>query len=150
MDIKKLDGYKYKNYSIKLVKFENGRFKEERNFVFSLYKNDELIEEFFLYGKVFYGRDYYRPWLEIAYNENFKNYKIIMNFLKAFLALMPNNSHVMINYDFEMYKILLYREPKETWIGQMLLSHGFKNLKNWYIPEGYKEGFYKLQGEKGG
>jgi hypothetical protein len=63
---------------------------------------------------------------------------------------MPNNSHVMINYDFEMYKILLYKEPEETWIGQMLLSHGFKNLKNWYIPEGYKEGFYKLQGEKGG
>jgi hypothetical protein len=150
MDIKKLDGYKYRDYSIKLVKFENGRFKEERNFVFSLYKDDELIEEFFLYGKVFYGRDYYRPWLEIAYNENFKNYEIIMNFLKAFLTLMPNNSHVMINYDFEMYKILLYKEPEETWIGQMLLNHGFKNLKNWYIPEGYKEGFYKLQGEKGG
>jgi len=145
--IEKLDGYCYKNYFIKLYKFEKGRFKEERNFVFSLYENNNLIEKFFLYGKIFFGRDYYRPWLEIIYNENY-DYEIIKNFIKPFLEIMPINSHVMINYDFNMYKILLYEKPENTWIGKLLLEYGYKNFKNWYIPEGYKEGFYKLQAEK--
>lgn len=147
IDFSKLDNYKVGNYYIKLFKFEPGRFKEERNFVFSLYKEKKLLEEWFLYGKVFFGRDYYRPWLEIAYNHNF-SYYLISEFLKAFLEIMPENSHVMIEYDFHIYKLLLYEKPENTWIGKLLLECGFKNLRNWYIPEGYREGSYKLQGEK--
>ncbi|MEO0144406.1 MAG: DUF1122 family protein [candidate division WOR-3 bacterium] len=147
MDLLKLHNYQIGDYFIKLWKFEKGRFKEERNFVFSLYKNDELIEKWFLYGKIFYGRDYYRPWLEIGYNDKY-SYELIEKFLRAFLEIMPENSHVMIEYDFKMYKLLLHEKPENTWIGKLLLECGFKNLKNWYIPEGYKEGSYKLQGEK--
>ncbi len=147
IDIKKLDGYKVDDYQIKLLKVERGRFKEEQNFVFALYKDDEKIEDWFLYGKIFQGRDYYRPWLEIAYNEYY-DYKLIEKFLKPFLELMPQNSHVMIDYDFKMYKLLFSERPENTWIGKLFLECGFKNFKNWYIPEGFKEGSYKLQAEK--
>ncbi|MCS7245695.1 MAG: DUF1122 family protein [candidate division WOR-3 bacterium] len=147
MDIRKIDEYQYKDYYIKLVVFKRGRFKEEMNFVFSLYKKENLIEKFFLYGKIFYGRDYYRPWLEIAYNEKY-DYELIEKFLEPFLLIMPKNSHVMINYDFHMYKVLLSTEPENTWLGKMFLRNGYRNFKNWYIPEGYKEGSYKLQAEK--
>ena len=38
--------------------------------------------------------------------------------------------------------------PHLTRLGYLLLKNGFTWLKDWYFPEGFREGAPKLQGEK--
>ncbi len=148
MDLKNLDNLKIGDYSIKLERYEQGRFKEEFNFVFSLFYKGRKVSEMFLHGKIFFGRKpHYRPWIEVAYDENVERH-VVIDFLKALLSIMPEGSSAMVDYDFETYKLLLREPPENTWIGKLMKECGYGNFRNWYIPEGYKEGGPKLQGWK--
>jgi len=52
-------------------------------------------------------------------------------------------------YDHETMKALeLSVPPHLTRLGYLLLKNGFTWLKDWYFPEGFREGAPKLQGEK--
>ena len=149
MDIRSLDGFHSGDYTLKLRDWRQGRFVEEFNFAFDLLRDGRVVCDWFIWGKVFYGRKpYYRPWLEIAYREDCMKIVDIGEFLRPFLKMVPSGAHVMVEYDFETYRELNIKPPEEVWIGRLLLENGFRNLRNWYIPEGWKEGGMKLQGFK--
>lgn len=152
MDIRSLNGFSTGQYSLKLTLYRQGRFVEEYNFAFDLVKGDSIVCKWFLYGKVFYGRKpYYRPWLEVAYKESCLNeipQSILKEFLGRMMDMIPSGSHMMVEYDFDTYRELMRKPVEEVWLGKLFLERGFRNLRNWYIPEGWKEGGMKIQGWK--
>ncbi len=149
MDVRSLDGFRTGDYELRLRLWKEGRFIEEFNYAFDLWRGGDLECEWFLFGKVFYGRKpHYRPWMEISYREGCVERQIVAEFLKPFLRMVPAGAHVMVEYDFETYRELNRMPPHEVWLGRLLLENGFVNLRNWYIPEGWKEGGMKLQGFK--
>ncbi len=149
MDVRSLDGFRIGGYTLRLKLWRQGRFVEEFNFAFDLLLDGRILCPWFLWGKVFYGRKpYYRPWLEIAYREECRNRVDVGEFLRPFLEMVPPGGHVMVEYDFDTYRELNRKPPEEVWLGRLLLESGFGSLRNWYIPEGWKEGGMKLQGFK--
>ncbi len=40
------------------------------------------------------------------------------------------------------------KPPEETRLGKKLKALGYRYLRDWYYPEGWMEGGYKLQAEK--
>ncbi|SNZ14421.1 DUF1122 family protein [Hydrogenobacter hydrogenophilus] len=138
-------GIKHEGKRLYLSKREGGRFVEEENLTL------EIDGKRLMFAKVFYGRKpYWKEWIELFHIEpsffsspfEDKLYELISeHFGRIFVEY----------YEDKQTSLELQRgvPPEETRLGKKLIEHGYKHLKNWYFPEGWMEGGYKLQGEKG-
>ncbi len=154
---------KLNNYLIKISNISPGRFKEEINFDISLNNiNKQTSIEPVIKAKYFSGRGkFYRPWLEVYYNNNIKfnkfsmldlsNSKIEKKIFKYLSNLLPSGSHIMIvyrNHNETKDGLAKSIPPPATPIGYLLWSAGCTWFKDWYFSEGLLEGDLKLQGNK--
>jgi hypothetical protein len=161
--LSEIERKKLNNYSIKISNIVPGRFKEEINFdMFLININKQTSIDPVIKGKYFSGRGkFYRPWLELFYNNYIKFKKLstidlsnsIMEkkIFKYLSDLLPSGSHIMIVYQnhTETKDGLAKRiPPPVTPIGYLLWSVGCTWFKDWYFSEGLLEGELKLQGNK--
>ncbi len=135
------------NYVLKIYHRSKGRFVEEEN-VCVKWGGDHIF-----YAKVFKGRGaYYKPWVEIfKVNRGFFGSPVELFIYKLIYENIPRGGRIFVEYweDRETLNFLAKGgDPKESRMGKVLMEAGFKGLRDWYIPEGLKEGFYKLQAEK--
>ncbi len=168
----------FSNASLEDASFEvskplRGRFKEEMIFNIMIKVNhdfkagenirDILIKKF-LFSRViwFTGRKpWYLPWMEVSYVPEImieKNNTIRVSekewdqlLIRVLSNMLPPGSHIMITYD-NHHDVLMELEKNvpvvATRIGYLLFLSGFTWFKDWYFPEGLKEGNVKIQGEK--
>lgn len=127
-----------------LHKVEFGRFVEEENI--TLAKDGKRL----MYIKAFYGRKpYWKEWVELFhidpsfFGSNFEDklYQIISKYFRR----------VFVEYyeDKQTLEELKSGKPaEETRLGSKLKALGYKYFRDWYYPEGWMEGGYKLQAER--
>ncbi|MEN3033833.1 MAG: DUF1122 family protein [Aquificaceae bacterium] len=116
-----------------------GRFIEEENF--SLSGNDCSLGL-----KVFYGRGkYLKPWAEIFnIKGKFFGFGIESSLYRSLLSF----SWIFVEYILDRettFELDRGKKPEETRLGKVLLSCGYRSLKDWYFPEGWMEGGPKMQ-----
>jgi hypothetical protein len=152
-------GIKIGDYLIYAKKEIPGRFDEEINL--DIYLKRGKIELKLLIAKIFLGRGYYKPWVELfsisplldfgnrqlKYFDSAIEDKLIELFSKS---LEPGGN---IYVEYEQDKETLYCLTRDfamplSRLGFILYKQGFTWFKDWYFPEGYLEGGRKLQGEK--
>ncbi len=130
----------------KVVNVTPGRFVWEENLTV------HLDGRFVMFLKVFYGYGYYRPWVEaFEIDPSFHGDRREPEFYSLLYEKSPPLSKVFVEYtsDPETDRALRLGTPPElSRMGYLLLKAGYRNLRNWYYPEGLKEGGPKLQGEK--
>lgn len=127
-----------------LHKVEVGRFVEEENI--TLAKDGKRL----MYIKAFYGRKpYWKEWVELFhidpsfFGSNFEDklYQIISKYFRR----------VFVEYyeDKQTLEELKSGKPaEETRLGSKLKALGYTYFRDWYYPEGWMEGGYKLQAER--
>ena len=127
-----------------LHKVEVGRFVEEENI--TLAKDGKRL----MYIKAFYGRKpYWKEWVELFhidpsfFGSNFEDklYQITSKYFRR----------VFVEYyeDKQTLEELKSGKPaEETRLGSKLKALGYKYFRDWYYPEGWMEGGYKLQAER--
>jgi len=142
-------------YEVVCVKEDEGRFVWERNYTLNLRKGHR--EDFLMFLKVFRGYEYYKPWVEMfSINPNpldirYFGSEIELRILQRIYSLLPEGGRIYVEYfeDRESFDVLKRdRKPEESRIGKLLSMIGFRNLRNWYYPEGLREGGQKISGEK--
>ena len=136
-----------------------GRFDEEINLDIYLKRGKKEFK--LLIAKIFFGRGYYKPWVElfaISPELSFVNFqlqyfdsKVEDKILEIFGKSLGPGENIYVEY--EQDKETLYIEQHGiampiSRLGYKLLKNGFTWFKDWYFPEGYLEGSRKLQGEK--
>ncbi len=153
------EGFKIEDYFVYTKKEIPGRFDEEINV--DIYLKRGKIELKLLVAKIFFGRGYYKPWVElfgISSELNFTNRQfqyfdsIVEDKILSLISegLDPGeNIYVEYEQDQETLYIQQYGIAMPiSRLGYKLLKKGFTWFKDWYFPEGYMEGGRKLQGEK--
>lgn len=126
------------------VKVKVGRFAEEEDFVMVL--EDKHI----LTVKLFYGREpYWKPWAEL--------FDIDTSF---FESPAEDWLYRLLSDRFDRLFVEYYTDPKTMWelkkgvpveetrLGKKLRDLGYVRFRDWYIPEGGREGGYKIQAER--
>lgn len=133
-------------YSISFRILGRGRFREEYNYEVLL--NGRRL----CYMKVFHGRGYYRPWIELySFTDQWELLKndneLCKRFFKIFYCVLGEGNSLYIEYihDDELVKILEKMDARDTWLGNILLEVGFNRFRDWYIPEGFMEGGQKIE-----
>lgn len=136
-------------------KVDNGRFKWEKNLTLVLKR--ENCEDFLCFVKVFLGYEYYRPWIEVfSINGKpcgyvFFGSPVEREMFKRIYDFLPIGGKLYIEYyeDSETFNVLKKDiDPSESRMGRVLLGVGFRKLRNWYYPEGLREGGQKIGAEK--
>ena len=143
IDIKEAFKRELREY-FELYRVETGRFIEEENIILGIHGKK------ILYIKAFYGRrPYWKEWVELFHiqPEFFESkledalYKILSKYFRR----------VFVEY-YEDKKTLLElkagKNPEETRLGSKLKNLGYLHFRDWYYPEGWLEGGYKLQAER--
>ncbi|MFN3871326.1 MAG: DUF1122 family protein, partial [Aquificaceae bacterium] len=124
-----------------LSKVEVGRFIEEENI--TLEKEGKRL----LYIKAFYGRrPYWKEWVELFNIEpeffgstwEKELYGIISKYFRRVFVEYYEDKETLL-------ELKRGKPPEETRLGSILKSLGYTYFKDWYYPEGWMEGGYKLQ-----
>ncbi len=157
-------GFRIGNLVIYSHHHSAGRVKEEENFDLYLSSNTQDVSNAvrLMSVKLFHGRKpHYLPWMElhlINHELMFSNGTVFFYFgsdvEKELLSLISNCDalpRIFVDYmnDAET-RSELYRDvpPVLSRLGFLLFTLGFTWFKDWYYPEGFKEGGVKLQAEK--
>ncbi len=127
-----------------LLKVEGGRFAEEENI--SVGKDGRRL----LFIKAFYGRrPYWKEWVELFHIEPEFFGSPLEDELYHILAKYFRRVFVEYYEDTQTLRELKAgKEPQETRLGSKLRALGYRSFRDWYYPEGWMEGGYKLQAEK--
>lgn len=164
--IELLDNKSLNGMSTYLKELRRGRFFEER--YFELYLRDEsgrVSEKPIANGLYFAGRGkWIKPWAEISYHYrvDFKNEKGEVEtvsfsdadrdiaLFRLLGELVPPGGHLAVEYQGDETGIVLALgvPAAASPLGYLMWKSGFRWFKNWYFPEGWKEGGTKLQGNK--
>ena len=144
MALERLDGTRTSRGPLRVVDVRPGRFPEERDAAV------ELGGKTVIRLKHFAGRRSagVPPWIEAGV---VRDDEAMMSELVAALAdLLPPGGRLMVLYgDDETERGLKRRlPPVVTPIGKALFDAGCTWFKDWYYPEGWMEGEFKLQGNK--
>lgn len=138
------EGIEVNGKKLYLSKKEKGRFAEEENLTL------DLCGRRIMFVKVFYGRrPYWREWIELFHIEPVFFSSPFED--KIYCLISKHFRRIFVEYyeDKETAKQLERgARVEETRLGNKLLKYGYTHLRNWYYPEGFMEGGYKLQGEK--
>lgn len=127
-----------------LYRVEVGRFIEEENI--TLTKDGKRL----MYIKAFYGRrPYWKEWVELFHiDPSFfsseledKLYGIISKYFRRVFVEYYEDKQTL-------EELKAGKPPEETRLGSKLKALGYTYLRDWYYPEGWMEGGYKLQAER--
>lgn len=127
-----------------LAKVDKGRFAEEENLV--LEKDGKRL----LVIKAFYGRKpYWKEWAELFHiDPSFFGSQEEQNLYEL---LSKHFRRLFVEYYEDKQTLRELKEgksPEETRLGKRLKALGYRYFRDWYYPEGWMEGGYKLQAEK--
>lgn len=161
-ELTRLDNSELNNYLLVVSDLKEGRFPEETNFELRLKNSEELKSENpIAWGKYFSGRgENYTPWIEMDYSREIRfnqesiditKNDIDLELFQRIASVLPEGGRIMVIYaGHEETEKALQKNvpPPATEIGFLLFSAGCVWFKDWYFPEGYREGPVKLQGEK--
>jgi hypothetical protein len=152
-------GIKIGDYLIYAKKEIPGRFDEEINL--DIYLKRGKIELKLLIAKIFFGRGYYKPWVElfaISPELDFGNFKLQYfdsvvedKILEIFEKAIGPGGNLYVAYEQDKETLYILQQGIAmpiSRLGYKLFKKGFTWFKDWYFPEGYLEGGRKLQGEK--
>jgi hypothetical protein len=140
--IESLEGKQTSRGPLRLSHVKRGRFPEERDAVV------EAGEEPVIRLKHFSGRRSagVPPWIEAGVVRDDEDY--LRELVRVLAELLPPGGRLMVLYgDDETERGLKRRfPPVVTPIGAALVDAGATWFKDWYFPEGWLEGQFKLQG----
>ncbi|MCS7262793.1 MAG: DUF1122 family protein [Aquificaceae bacterium] len=125
-------------------KVEQGRFLEEENII--LHKEGKRL----LFIKAFYGRKpHWKEWVELFHVEpHFFGSQEEDELLRI---VSRHFRRVFVEYYEDSQTLEELRRgvpPQETRLGSKLRALGYRYFRDWYYPEGWLEGGYKLQAER--
>lgn len=145
MSLERLDGVKTSRGHLRLQNVRRGRFREEQDALVVLAETEEVAIRL----KHFSGRPSagIPPWIEASV---LREEPLRRELILALADLLPLAGRLMITYgDDETERGLKRRfPPVVTPIGRDLFAAGCTWFKDWYYPEGWLEGEFKLQGNK--
>lgn len=127
-----------------LLRVERGRFVEEENI--ELGKEGRSL----LFIKAFYGRKpHWKEWAELFHIEagffgspqEDELYRILVKYFRRVFVEYYEDAQTML-------ELKSGREPQDTRLGSKLKALGYRYFRDWYYPEGWMEGGYKLQAER--
>jgi len=144
--LERLDGLPTSRGPLRLVSLTPGRFPEEQDGVLCAGVDDRPV----VHVKHFAGRPsaFVRQWIEAHVDR--RDEAFLRELVAALARLLPAGSHLMVGYgDDETERGLKRRfPPAVTPVGGALFAAGCTWFKDWYYPEGWLEGSFKLQGAK--
>ncbi len=155
-----LGGIRVEEYTIYTKGRVAGRFPEEE--ILDIYLKKDSLETALLKTRLYkgWGTDY-RPWIEIfSINHNpvlgeeslgYFDSAVEEKILELCSEILPPGGKLYVEYslDKETASMLIKGAPAvATRLGYKLYHLGFTWFKDWYFPEGGKEGGEKLEGEK--
>ncbi len=161
LDKKSLDGI-----STSLRNLRRSRFLEERYFeLFLKDKSGKMSDKPVISGLYFAGRGkWIKPWGDIVYAStiNFTKQKsksrpldlskkgLDILLFRMISQLIPAGGHLSVQYERDETEECLRSGLHAVLspLGYLLWASGFRWFKNWYFPEGWREGGTKLQGNK--
>jgi hypothetical protein len=161
-----LDNKSLNGMSTSLRGLRRGRFFEER--YFELYLRDysgRVSQSPVVSGLYFAGRGkWIKPWAEIGYHRSadFEEAKggtervsltdtgLDVALFRLLSGLIPPGGHLAVEYQGDETGLALAMgiPAAATPLGHLMWKSGFRWFKNWYFPEGWKEGGTKLQGNR--
>lgn len=132
----------------------SGRFAEEQDLAVLLSQDDD--ERLLLWAKVYHGRPpYFAPWVELFCIEPLGESYFGSDWESALWGVVsahiPRGGRVFVEYHEDLETRLALERgypPAVTRLGYRLLRSGFTWFKDWYFPEGFREGGQKLQAER--
>jgi hypothetical protein len=152
-------GIKIGDYLVYAKKEIPGRFDEEINL--DIYLKRGRAEFKLLIAKIFFGRGYYKPWIELfsispelsfgKLKVQYFDSKIESKILAIFGKSLAPGASIFIDYEQDKETLFILQRGLAmpiSRLGYLLYKKGFTWFKDWYFPEGYLEGGRKLQGEK--
>ena len=146
LSIERLAGRATSRGPLRIASVRPGRFPEERDAV--VFAGSGELPVILL--KHFAGRPsaHVPPWIEAAVARDDEPFA--GELIAALAELLPPGGRLMVTYgDDETERGLKRRfPPAVTPIGRALLASGCTWFKDWYYPEGWLEGEFKLQGNK--
>lgn len=144
MALERLDGLRTSRGPLRVANVRPGRFPEERDAELLVEGSDGPIA----FVKHFAGRPsaHVRPWIEVLLRG--ADERLASELLVALAGLLAPGSHLMVGYGGDETEQGLKRRfpPVTTPIGKALYDAGCTWFKDWYYPEGWLEGGFKLQG----
>ncbi|MCS6998049.1 MAG: DUF1122 family protein [Aquificaceae bacterium] len=140
-----MEGFKEELREIfQISKVERGRFIEEENL--TLEREGKRL----MFLKAFYGRKpYWKEWVELFHIEPqfFRSpseeelYRIIRrHFRRVFVEYYEDKQ--------TLEELKRGIPPENTRLGSKFKLLGYRFFRDWYYPEGWMEGGYKLQAER--
>ena len=146
MPLEELEGRPTSRGPLRLAEVRPGRFPEERDALLLAGNDERPVARL----KHFAGRPSaeVRPWIEATVDTGDEGFAAE---LVAHLAdLLPPGGYLMVGYGGDETERGLKRRfpPVVTPLGKALLDAGCTWFKDWYYPEGWLEGGFKLQGNK--
>lgn len=124
----------------------------------TVHASDGTHEIIVLQGRTNPGTAWRHPWLEVRFSPRYTaddgvhvwDEKLQIELFGAVLpsALVPG-AYIMLSCDGHrdsLSALTVGVPPPATWLGYLLWQAGARWYKNWYYPEGWREGHEKLQG----
>ncbi len=161
MEKNNLEGRKIGEYFIHISEIKKGRFSGESTFVLLLKdRKNQVSSQPVAAVRYFQGTREIRPWMELSYSGTAKIGETLIDlsiddlditFFKTLSELIPPGGHIMVKYldhPDTSRALTIGIPPAATPLGYLLWKSGFRWFKDWYFPEGGKEGDPKLQANK--
>jgi len=146
MTVEALDGAPTSRGALRVTEVRRGRFPEERDALVRLDGSGRPVIRL----KHFAGRPSagVPPWIEAGLVRDDEAF--LCELVRALADLLPPGGRLMIVYGGDETERGLKRgfPPPLTPIGGALFAAGCTWFKDWYYPEGWSEGEFKLQGNK--
>ena len=145
VSIEALDGRSTSRGPLRLLEVRPGRYPEERDAVVAAEDGRPVIRVKYFAGRRSAGVP---PWIEAGVARDDEGF--LRELVAALADLLPPGGRLMVLYgDDETERGLKRRfPPPVTPIGAALHAAGCTWFKDWYFPEGWLEGQFKLQGNK--
>lgn len=159
-----LEGRSLGPYRVGFQLMERGRYVDERNFALHLRRDDGAVSvKPVVFGKYFAGR---QPWLKDWFDVYYLSTATFQDGAAVDLGQGLDLELFELIYDclepggkiFVAYTVGPHEKTEQaltrgfpaaaTPLGHLLWRAGFRWFKNWYFPEGWREGGPKIQANK--